>query len=166
MLYQENYNTVPEAFDRLKELANTVRFKVEGGDANGFLVSNKNPNIKLLGKCSDMRKVYNKMDIVILPSWREGLSKALLESAAMSLPIITTNVPGCKDIIDNNYSGLLVPVRNEEKLKFAIKKYLDNPEIAIKYGENARKTVCSKFTIQIINKKILKIYEEFLNIDK
>ena len=47
LVYQENYNTVPEAFDRLKELANTVRFKVEGGDSNGFLVSNKNPNIKL-----------------------------------------------------------------------------------------------------------------------
>ena len=126
----------------------------------------KNPNIKFLGKCSDMRKVYNKMDIVILPSWREGLSKALLESAAMSLPIITTNVPGCKDIITNNYSGLLVPVRNEEKLKSAIKKYLDNPELAIKYGENARKTVSKDFTIKIINEKILKIYEKFLEINK
>ena len=126
----------------------------------------KNPNIKFLGKCSDMRKVYNKMDIVILPSWREGLSKALLESAAMSLPIITTNVPGCKDIITNNYSGLLVPVRNEEKLKSAIKKYLDNPELAIKYGENARKTVSKDFTIKIINEKILKIYVKFLEINK
>ena len=126
----------------------------------------KNPNIKFLGKCSDMRKVYNKMDIVILPSWREGLSKALLESAAMSLPIITTNVPGCKDIITNNYSGLLVPVRNEEKLKSAIKKYLDNPELAIKYGENARKTESKDFTIKIINEKILKIYEKFLEINK
>ena len=126
----------------------------------------KNPNIKFLGKCSDMRKVYNKMDIVILPSWREGLSKALLESAAMSLPIITTNVPGCKDIITNNYSGLLVPVRNEEKLKSAIKKYLDNPELAIKYGENARKTVSKDFTIKIINEKILKIYEKFVEINK
>ena len=106
------------------------------------------------------------MDIVILPSWREGLSKALLESAAMSLPIITTDVPGCKDIITNNYSGLLVPARNEKKLKFAIKKYLGNPDLAIKYGENARKTVCSKFTVEIINKKILKIYDEFLNIEK
>ena len=53
-----------------------------------------------------------------------------------------------KTLLTNNYSGLLVPVRNEEKLKFAIKKYLDNPELAIKYGENARKTVCKKFTIQ------------------
>ena len=131
-----------------------------------FKFIHKNPNIKFLGKCSDMKKVYIKMDIVILPSWREGLSKALLESAAMSLPIITTDVPGCRDIITNNYSGLLVPARNEKKLKFAIKKYLGNPELGIKYGENARKTVCSKFTIEIINKKILKIYDEFLNIDK
>ena len=131
-----------------------------------FKFIHKNPNIKFLGKCNDMREIYNEMDIVILPSWREGLSKSLLESATMSLPIITTNVPGCKDIITNNYSGLLVPVRNEEKLKFAIKKYLDNPELAIIYGKNARKSVCKKFTIKIINEKILKIYEDFLNINK
>ena len=80
----------------------------------------------------------------------------------MSLPIITTNVPGCKDIITNNYSGLLVPVRNKEKLKFAIKKYLDNPAIAFKFGNNAREIVCKKFTVQKINKKILKIYSDYL----
>ena len=101
------------------------------------------------------------MDIVILPSWREGLSKALLESAAMSLPIITTDVPGCKDIITNEYSGLLVPVKNKESLKSAIKKYLHNPDLAINYGKNARKIVCEKFTVDIVNKKILKIYDEF-----
>ena len=127
-----------------------------------FKFIHKNPNIIFLGKCNDMREIYRNIDIVILPSWREGLSKALLESAAMSLPIITTNVPGCKDIITNNYSGLLVPVRNKEKLKFAIKKYLDNPAIAFKFGNNAREIVCKKFTVQKINKKILKIYSDYL----
>ena len=72
------------------------------------------------------RNFYQEMDIVILPSWREGLSKSLLEAAAMELPIITTNVPGCKDIITNKYSGLVVPAKNKEKLKLAIKSYLEN----------------------------------------
>ena len=112
-----------------------------------------------------MIEIYKRMDIVILPSWREGLSKSLLEAAAMSLPIIASDVPGCNDIIKNEYSGLLVPVKNKEKLKSAIKKYLHNPELALKFGENARKTVCKNFTIEIINKKILKIYDDFLNIN-
>ena len=111
-----------------------------------------------------MREIYKKMDIVILPSWREGLSKSLLESAAMSLPIITTNVPGCNDIIINEHSGLLVPLRNKDKIKSAIKRYIENPELAIKYGVNARKTVIKNFTVEIINQKILKLYEDFLSI--
>ena len=129
---------------------------------NNFEFIKNNPNINFLGKCSNMREIYKKMDIVILPSWREGLSKSILESAAMSLPIITTDVPGCKDIISNENSGLLVPAKNHEKLKIAIKTYLNKPDLAIKFGMNARETVCKKFTDQIINNKIIKIYEDFL----
>ena len=91
-----------------------------------FNLIKNNPNIIFLGKCSSMREIYKIMDIAILPSWREGLSK-FIESAAMALPIITTNVPRCNDVIVNEYSGLLVPSRNKEKLKSAIKKYLENP---------------------------------------
>lgn len=128
-----------------------------------FKLIENNPNIIFLGKCNNMRKIYKKMDIVILPSWREGLSKSLLEAAAMSLPIITTNVPGCSDIIANEHSGLLVPLRNQEKLKSAIKKYLKNPELALKYGSKARKKISKFFTVELINNQILKIYENFLN---
>ncbi len=120
-----------------------------------------NPNIRFFGKCSNMREIYKTMDIVILPSWREGLSKSLLESAAMSLPIITTDVPGCRDIISNEYSGLLVPVKNQKKLKIAIERYLNNEDLAIKFGINARETVCKEFAVQKINNKIVKIYEDF-----
>ena len=70
-----------------------------------------------------MLEVYKKMDIVVLPSWREGLSKSLLEASATNLPIITTNVPGCNDIIINNYSGLLISVKDENNLKNAIKNF-------------------------------------------
>ena len=129
-----------------------------------FKFINNNHNITFLGKCADMLDIYKKMDIVILPSWREGLSKSLLEAASMSIPIITTDVPGCKDIIANEYSGLLVPVKNKVQLKVAIKRYIDNPELAIKFGINARETVCKKFSVNKINNKILKIYEDFLNL--
>ena len=71
-------------------------------------------------------------------------------------------MPGCNDIITNEYSGLLVPVRDEEKLKSAIKKYIHNPELAIEYGINARKTVSEKYTVEIINNQILKVYDEIL----
>ena len=104
------------------------------------------------------------MDLVVLPSWREGLSKSLLEAASMSLPIITTKVPGCMEIIKNKYSGYVVPPKNKEKLKNAIKNFMDNPKIGEAYGQNARKTVSDNFTVAKINKKILNIYYKFLNI--
>ena len=119
--------------------------------------------IYFLGKCMNMVEIYKKMDIVVLPSWREGLSKSLLESASMSLPIITTNAPGCNDVITDQFSGIIVPVRDKVKLKIAIKKYLENPKSALDFGKNARKTIVKKFTHQIINNKILGIYDQFLN---
>ncbi len=118
----------------------------------------KNKNINFLGKSNNMLEVYKKMDIVVLPSWREGLSKSLLEASAMNLPIITTNVPGCNDIIINNYSGLLISVKDENNLKNAIKKFLENQDLAISYGINARKIVKNKFKTNIINDQILKLY--------
>ena len=104
-----------------------------------------------------------KNGYVVLPSWREGLSKSLLEAASMSLPIITTNVPGCNDIVKHEYSGLLVESKNEKELKIAIKKYLENPNLAINYGKMARRTITKRFTIKKINSQIIKIYYEFLN---
>ena len=118
----------------------------------------KNKNINFIGKSNNMLEVYKKMDIVVLPSWREGLSKSLLEASAMNLPIITTNVPGCNDIVINNFSGLLISVKDENNLKNAIKKFLENQELAISYGINARKIVKKKFTTNIINDQILNLY--------
>ncbi len=122
------------------------------------LISNE--NINFIGKSTNMLDLYKKMDIIVLPSWREGLSKSLLEACAMSLPIITTNVPGCKDLITHNYSGLLIPVKAKNDLKEAIKNLLENESLAISLGINARNVVAEKFTTKIINNKILDLYSK------
>ena len=122
-----------------------------------------NKNINLLGKSNNMVSIYKSMDFVVLPSWREGLSKSLIEASAMSLPIITTNVPGCKDVVIDGYSGILVPPRDENSLKSAMKKYLENPDLALTYGRNARKTVEKRFSIIKINNQIIELYRYFLD---
>ena len=123
----------------------------------------KHENINFLGKSFDMLNIYANSDIVVLPSWREGLSKSLLEAGSMSLPIVTTDAPGCKDVITNNYSGLVVPVKNNKRLKSAIKFLLENESIAINYGLNARKVINENFTFEIINNEIIKIYDKMIN---
>jgi len=122
-----------------------------------------NKNINFLGKSDNMLDIYKKIDIVVLPSWREGLSKSLLEASSMSIPIITTDVAGCRDIIRQRFSGLLVPPKNKESLKNAIKYLLNNQDLSLNYGRNARDNVVKKFTTKIINNKILEVYKASLS---
>ncbi|WP_265503823.1 glycosyltransferase, partial [Providencia heimbachae] len=73
-------------------------------------------NITWLGNVNNMPELYNYCDCIILPSYREGLSKTLIEAGAMKLPAITTNVPGCQDIISDGINGFLCKVKNSEDL--------------------------------------------------
>jgi len=120
-----------------------------------------NPNISFLGHIDNIKDAYEESDIVVLPSWREGLSKSLLEAASMECPIITTNVPGCKDVVDHGINGIIVPVRNVSALKLAIQFLLLNPELSLKFGKNARKKIKREFTTSKINKLTMKVYEDF-----
>ncbi len=123
-----------------------------------------NKNINFYGKVTDMKSIYSKTDIVVLPSWREGLSKSLIEAASMGLPIIATDVPGCKEIIENKKSGILIPLKNKFLLKKAIKKLIQNPKLGINYGIKAREIVKNKFEVSHINKKILELYKQIISI--
>ena len=123
-----------------------------------------NKNINFYGKVIDMKSIYSKTDIVVLPSWREGLSKSLIEAASMGLPIIASDVPGCKEIIENKKSGILIPLKNKFLLKKAIKKLIKNPKLGIDYGIKAREIVKNKFEVSHINNKIFELYQEVLSI--
>ena len=116
-------------------------------------------NIHLMGHIEDMRNLYEKIDIVVLPSWREGLSKALLEAAAMEKAIITTNVPGCKEIVKHMETGLLVNVNNPLQIKESIIKIYNNPDLLKKFGEAARLRVKKKFEVKKINRMTIREYE-------
>ena len=83
--------------------------------------TNNYPQIKYLGKTDDMVSVLNSADVMVLPSYREGLSRSLVEAAAMTLPIITTNVPGCRDVVNDKENGLLCDVKSSKSLEKTIK---------------------------------------------
>jgi len=83
------------------------------------------PGLELLGNREDIAELMSGCHVVVLPSYREGLPKALLEAAASARAVITTDVPGCRDAIEPNITGLLVPVQNSEALADAIQKLID-----------------------------------------
>lgn len=120
------------------------------------------PRVSLLGHVSDMRSLYSSSDIVVLPSWREGLSRALIEAAAMELPIITTDVPGCRDVVDHGRSGLLVPLRDSRSLALALRLFIENPDFARRCGKQARRKVSAEFQVSLVNQSTLEQYERLL----
>ena len=123
---------------------------------------NKKKLIIWKGMKKDVLPFLQTSKIAVLPSYREGLPKSLLEAASCELPIITSNVPGCKEICINNYNGILVPPKNSLLLANAIQKILINPKLAKKFGENGRKLVERKFSTEIVNKNFLKLYKEII----
>ena len=125
-----------------------------------YILSQK--NIKILGHKKDLRKVYSASDIVLLPSWREGLSRSLIEAASMSKPIITSDSPGCNDIIEHGINGLLVPIKDPKAIALAILFLKRNNKIAKKFGQKIRSKVEKKFDIKIVNKQTIGIYNRFL----
>jgi len=97
--------------------------------------------VECWGRRSDIAAIYQHSTIAILPSWREGLPKSLLEAAACGLPMITTDVPGCREIVTHNENGLLVPLQNPSALANAIETLISNSDLRQKFGRNARKLV-------------------------
>ena len=105
-----------------------------------------------------MKSIYQESDIVILPSWREGLSMSLLEASAMECTIITTNVPGCNDIVEHGKSGLLVPLKDSLSIFLALKMFINNPNLKKKFGKAARKKTKLYFNDEIINSQTEELY--------
>ena len=96
------------------------------------------------GYNSDIKKMYKDIDIVCLPSWREGFPKVLMEAASLGLPIITTDVPGCRDAVIKNKTAILVPVKDEVELAKAIKKLFEDVQLRDKMGRFNRELAIKK----------------------
>ena len=119
----------------------------------------KNKNISWLGEVSDVKKLWKKSHIAILPSRREGLPKSLLEAAASGKAIIATDVPGCREIAINNVNAITVPLDNTVELAKAIEYLSKNHKIRKTYGLKSRELVERDMSEEIIINKTIFIYE-------
>jgi len=114
--------------------------------------------IEYWGFRSDIGSVMGLASIVALPSYREGLPKCLIEAAACGRAVITTDVPGCKDAIINNRTGLLVPVKNHLALADAIEYLVLNPNVRAKMGVEGRKLAEEYFDISLVINEHMRLY--------
>lgn len=118
--------------------------------------------IEVLGYQNEIPILYSKSNIICLPSYREGLPKSLIEAAAASRAVVTTDVPGCRDAIIPNKTGILVPVKDVDKLAEAIIWLIQNPSKRVKMGKAGRKLAEEKFQIKKVIENHLSIYSDLL----
>jgi len=119
---------------------------------------NDTGDVELLGFRDDIPELLAASNIVVLPSYREGLPKVLVEAAAAGRAVVTSDVPGCRDAIEAGESGLLVPARNAEALAMGIQRLVDDPELRKKMALEGRRLAEREFAIDKIAKAHLDIY--------
>lgn len=115
--------------------------------------------VNVYGFSSDIAKVFSDSNIVVLPSYREGLPKVLIEAAACGRAIVTTDVPGCRDSIEPNVTGLLCEVKDTESLASVIEKLILDKDLRNSMGKEGRKLAEQEFDINKVVEKHFEIYE-------
>ncbi len=116
--------------------------------------------VEWLGHVDDMPALFASVDVVVLPSYREGLPKGLIEAGACAVPLVTTDVPGCREVVTNGVDGLLVPVRDKAALAGAIARLQDDPELAARLGQAARQKALAEFDEKIVIERTMAVYRE------
>ena len=115
-------------------------------------------NLAVLGHRSDMLSLYQKSDILVLPSYREGLPRCLIEACACGLAIIATDVPGCNEVIIDGQNGLLVSPRNAQQIADGIRELANSPDRRDQMGALSRTRAVRLFDQKQINDQTISLY--------
>lgn len=108
------------------------------------------------GRVSDVKPAIAASSIYVLPSYREGTPRTVLEAMAMGRPIITTDAPGCRETVIDGYNGYLVPVKAVDELAAAMENFIVNPDLIEQMGGASRQLVEEKFDVNSVNKAMIK----------
>ncbi len=172
LLWDKGIGEYVEAARILKKQGRTVHFLLAGSPDAG------NPNavsessvkawvseglIEWLGHIDDMPALFATIHAFILPSaYREGVPKSLIEAAACGLVLVTTDAPGCREVVTHEVDGLLIPIKNADALAAAIARIDDDLDLAVRLGEAAKTKALLEFDEKIVIQKTMAVYEELL----
>jgi len=155
----------------LRQRSVTARFALVGGDLLG------NPDsiptrklaewqaegvVELLGWHDDMPGLIAKSHIVCLPSYAEGLPRALLEAASCGRPIVATDVSGCRDVVRDGVNGLLVPAHQAAPLAEALARLIADAPLRQAMGARGRAIVLAEFSVERVAAETLRLYADLI----
>jgi glycosyltransferase involved in cell wall biosynthesis len=113
-------------------------------------------SVDYLGRLSDVRPAVAACSVYVLPSYREGTPRTVLEAMAMGRAVITTDAPGCRETVVEGQNGFLVPVKSVEALEQAMLKFIENPGLAAQMGESSRHIAEGKYDVNKVNAVMLR----------
>ncbi len=166
----------------IREFAEAARILQTGGRAISFVLAGEpdpgNPDavpvaelrrweregiVTWLGHVEDMAALFRSVDVAVLPSYyREGVPKGLIEAGASGLPLVTTDAPGCRDVVVDGVNGFLVPMRDAPSLARAIARLQDDPDLRERMGRASRSKIVAEFDERIVIEHTLAVYRELL----
>jgi glycosyltransferase involved in cell wall biosynthesis len=118
--------------------------------------------VRLLGFQSDLRPLYEAMDLFVLSSIREGLPNVLLEAMALEVPIIATRISGVPRVVADGENGILVPPGDDAALAQAIVRTLTQPDLRSQFAAAGRRTIDARYSFAVRMKKIAAVYDDLL----
>lgn len=153
-----------EAAKRIKENYPSVVFQLVGWiDENPDAIRKQELEdwiasgiVDYLGKLDDVRPVIEDCSVYVLPSYREGTPRTVLEAMAMGRPIITTDAPGCRETVVDGDNGILVPVKSVDALVSAMERFILEPDLATRMGQRSREIAVEKYDVHKVNAVMLK----------
>jgi glycosyltransferase involved in cell wall biosynthesis len=172
MLWDKGIGEYVEAARLLKLTNKNIEFQLLGSlDAvNNTAISKEQMQewviqgvVNYLGVTDEVKEFIKKADCIVLPSYREGTPRTLLESASMAKPIVTTNTAGCKEVVDDGVNGYLCEVRNAQDLADKMEQMLNLSENErMEMGKRGREKMIKEFDETIVINKYLKSLKELL----
>lgn len=174
MLWDKGVGEFVAAARRLKAAGVRARFLLVGMPDSGNPASiepgqlsswHSEGAVEWLGHRDDVATLLARSHVVCLPSYREGLPKALLEALSAGRPIVTTNVPGCREVVEHEENGLLVPAREIDPLVEALRRLIHDKELRERMGARGRQKAEREFSNEMVVSQTLALYSSFFGAD-
>lgn len=169
LLIDKGVNEFVDAAKRIKIIQPDIRMvlvgDIDAGNPKSISTQElkawvENKVIEHWGYSHNVAVTMAKANIIVLPSYREGLPKSLIEAAACGRAVVTTDVPGCRDAIEVNKTGLLVPVKSDKQLASAILKLVNDKPMRQKFSSRAREFAQETFDINDVINIHMSIYNQ------
>ena len=168
LLWSKGIREYLAAAEKLKNCCPHAKVMLVGGlDKNDESLSEaelnvyiKKADIEYCGFANDVRPYLEKCSVFVLPSYHEGLPRSVIEAMSVGRAIITTDVPGCRETVNDGKNGYLVPVRDCNQLFQKMKSLADSPELRLEMAEQSYRLCKAKFEVGIVNQSMIEKMEE------